>query len=319
VTAFRPVLADGALAGQRIWVTGAGTGIGRATALRLAQLGAQVGGCGRHAESLQATADLVAAAGGRFVWQVCDVRDPVQAVAALDAFASQGGLNGLVNNAGGQFHTRAEDISPRGFAAVVDLNLNAAFNLMRAAWHWMARGVAADADEGPVDAAPADAATDAARAAASPQGGSIVNISISPVERGALGVAHSVAARSGVAGLTRSLALEWGGQGVRVNCLAPGAVTTEAFVAKYPQAAAEALGATTPLGRNASPAEVAELTAFLLSPAGALITGQVLRIDAGMFLGAPLDLRPAPGGAAARRASPVAVTPADSAPTPEAA
>lgn len=284
MTAFRPVLADGALAGQRIWVTGAGTGIGRATALRLAQLGAQVGGCGRHAESLQATAERVTAAGGRFTWQVCDVRDPVQAVAALDAFASQGGLHGLVNNAGGQFHTRAEDISPRGFAAVVDLNLNAAFNLMRAAWHWMARGLPAGADGG---------AAGAAASAASPQGGSIVNISISPVERGALGVAHSVAARSGVAGLTRSLALEWGGHGVRVNCLAPGAVTTEAFVAKYPQAAAEALGATTPLGRNASPAEVAELTAFLLSPAGALITGQVLRIDAGMFLGAPLDLRPA--------------------------
>ena len=103
---FRPVMAEHSLAGQRIWITGAGSGIGRAVAVRLAQLGAHVGGCGRRCEPLAETQALVEATGSTFEWTACDVRETVRARMALDAFASKG-LHGLVNNAGGQFHARA--------------------------------------------------------------------------------------------------------------------------------------------------------------------------------------------------------------------
>ncbi|MDR5815621.1 MULTISPECIES: SDR family oxidoreductase [unclassified Caballeronia] len=262
MNASAPVLAPSALRGKRIYVTGAGSGIGRAIACRAAALGATVGGCGRHAEGLAETGRMIANADGTFLYDICDVRDAEALRSVLHAFAGEHGLDGLVNNAGGQFAARAEQISPKGFAAVVDLNLNAVFAASRAAHDAM------------------------------PRGGAIVNLSICPAERGGLGLAHAVAARSGVAGLTRALALEWGGRGIRVNSVAPAAVETEAFVASYGAAASQALGAATPLGRNASVGEIAELVAFLLSDAAALITGQLLRIDGGAFLGAPLDLRP---------------------------
>ena len=241
-------------------MTGAGTGLGRAIALRLAGLGATVGGMGRREALLRDTGAMAPA--GRFVPLPCDIRDYEAAAGRLGDFA-EGGLDGLVNNAGGQFYAEAADISAGGFAAVVDLNLTALFALTRAMRPFLAR-----------------------------KGGSVVNLSIVGAERGALGLAHAVAARSGAAGLSKALALEWGPDAIRINSLAVGTVATDTFLAASTAEQRAELARQTPIPRLVGAGEVAEMTAFLLSDAAEMITGQTLRIDGGAFLAAPVDMRP---------------------------
>jgi citronellol/citronellal dehydrogenase len=250
------ILAPDVLAGQTALVTGAGTGIGRAVALRLTELGATVLGIGRRPEPLAGTAAQVADAGfpGRFLPFPADVRDPniTELVAEL---GRQYGLQIVVNNAGGQFVAPAAQLSPRGFASVLDLNLTAVARLTRAAHPWLAAA-----------------------------GGCVVTISLSDPERGIAGIAHSAAARAGTLGMTRELAAAWREQGIRVNCLAPGTVLTEGVRHELPpEVLAEVVGRT-PLGRDTRPEEVAELVAFLATDAGALITGQMLALDGGSAL-----------------------------------
>ncbi|MEQ8899551.1 MAG: SDR family oxidoreductase [Roseovarius sp.] len=255
------MLASGCLEGRRFAVTGAGTGIGRAIALRLAALGATVGGMGRREGPLQETLSMTSQ--GRFVPLPCDIRDYEAAARVMTTFA-EGGLNGLVNNAGGQFYAEASDISVNGFSAVVDLNLTALFALTNAMRPYLAQS-----------------------------GGAIVNMSIVGAERGALGLAHAVAARSGASGLSKALALEWGADRIRVNSIAVGTVETESFRAATTEQLRRDLAGQSPIARLVEAAEVAELTAFLLSDAAGMITGQTLRLDGGAFLAAPVDMRPA--------------------------
>ncbi len=257
------VLADGVLDGLSALVTGAGSGIGRAITQRLVQLGAHVTGLGRHEDTLKETGDLTSGPGG-YDYRVCDVRDTDAATAAVAEVGEARGLGLLVNNAGGQFFARALDISANGWNSVLDLNLTSIFHLTKAAHLYLAR-----------------------------TRGSVVNISLSGVERGGMGMAHSIAARAGVLGLTRTLALEWAEDGIRINCVGPGTVLTHAL---NDEASEHVLGnlvdRATPMRRPTPPSDVAELVAFLASPAGALMTGQLLQIDGGAHLGTGLHMLP---------------------------
>lgn len=248
------VFAPGSLAGRRAVVTGGGSGIGQASALLLAEMGAEVVVIGRRAEALAETVSLGASSGSdsRIHAAAADIREPDQVEQAIStALELLGGIDILVNNAGGQFVSAAEDISPKGFRAVTRLNLDAT-------WH---------------------ITTEVARRAMLPQGyGKIISITMTP-HRGMPGMSHSSAARAAVESLTRTWATEWGPRGVRAVAVAPGIVHTSAW-GRYgldPDVVSTAI----PLRRLQTADEVASVVGFLASPAGDYITGTVITADGG--------------------------------------
>ncbi|MFC6239257.1 SDR family oxidoreductase [Longivirga aurantiaca] len=254
------VLADGSLSGRTALVTGGGSGIGRASALLMARLGARVLVVGRNAESLEETARRASVAGytGAVSLMASDIREPENVDAVLDAVAADlGRLDILVNNAGGQFVSAAESLSYKGFRAVTRLNLDATWYLtVRAAERFML-----------------------------PAGyGKVISIVMSP-QRGIPGMAHSSAARSAIESLMRTLAVEWGPRGVRTVAIAPGFVHTEALTRYGVDIAG--LARTAPLRRVESADEVAALIAFVASVAGDYITGTTLVADGGLNTAAP--------------------------------
>lgn len=240
-------------------ITGGGSGIGFATALELVRLGARVAICGRTAAKIAAAeAELTAVSGHQdaVLGRQCDIREPDQVEALVSAVVERfGRIDVLVNNAGGQFPSPAQHISPNGFLAVVRNNLVGTFHMCReVANQWMI-----------------------------PQrGGRIINV-IANIYRGFPGMVHTGAARAGVENMTMTLAVEWAQFGILVNSVAPGIIRSSG-TSQYPPEILERGISQTPLKRAGTVEETAASIVFLASPAAQFITGATLRLDGGQAL-----------------------------------
>lgn len=259
------IFAPGLLKGQVAIVTGGGTGIGRGIALELARAGADLVLAGRRPEPLEATAEEIRALGCECLATPTDIRDFEQ-VQAMVARTDEkfGRLDILVNNAGGQFGSPFAQLSPKGWKAVVDLNLNGVFNCTRSAGEVMIPK----------------------------KRGKVINIIAGFTRRAAPNLVHSGAARAGVENLTRSLALEWAQHNIQVNCISP-VVLTEAMannMGDRQQAFIESI----PAGRGGRLEEVGWLVVFLASKAGDYMTGEHLVMDGGYWLSTGITAARAP-------------------------
>jgi len=248
------------LAGQRILITGGGTGIGRSIAERLLSLGAEVLICGRRENVLADTAaELMQHTGGRVLYKTCDVRDSAQVDALCDWAFEGSPLTGLVNNAAGNFIAQSEGLSPRAVDAVLNIVLHgSAYMTLGCGKRWLAAGVKAN----------------------------VLSIITTYAWTGSAFVVPSAMAKAGVLAMTRSLAVEWGGRGIRLNAIAPGPFPTagawERLVPK-PELAA-AFEAKNPMKRAGRHEELANLAAFLLANDVSYINGEVITIDGGEWL-----------------------------------
>lgn len=248
------------LKGKVVLVTGGGTGLGRAMGEKFAKLGARLAIAGRREEVLKETAAELTANGFDVFYKSCDVRDPAQISALMDAVEERfGGLDVLVNNAAGNFISPTERLSPRAVDAVLGIVLHGTFYAtLEAGKRWIE----------------------------SNRAGTMLNIVTTYATSGSGYVVPSAAAKAGVLAITRSLAVEWAKYGIRQVAIAPGPFPTEGAWSRLsptPELEAKMLDRV-PLGRVGNPEELANLAAFLISDYAGYINGEVITIDGGEWL-----------------------------------
>lgn len=252
--AYRSVFRPGLFAGQTIIVTGGGSGLGRCTAHELKSLGARLALIGRTPEKLDRVREEL---GGSDTFTfAADVRVEAEVKAAVDAVLGWAGrIDGLVNNAGGQFPATLRDISLNGWNAVVNNNMTATFLMSKEVYlRWMERN-----------------------------GGAIVNVG-ADFELGMPGMGHNGAARAGQTNFTYTASVEWAHSGVRVNSVIPGFIASQGLD-RYPERAHDVLRSVkgrVPLKRHGTESEIAAAIVYLLSEAASYVTGIALRVDGGL-------------------------------------
>jgi citronellol/citronellal dehydrogenase len=250
---YRSIFREGLLKEQVVIVSGGGSGIGRCVAHEVAGLGADVVLIGRRAENLEKVAKEISEDGGKAGFFACDIREEARVKETVEQIvAKHGRIDGLVNNAGGQFPAPLEKISANGWQAVLNTNLMGGFLFARECYTQAMKG----------------------------RGGAIVNI-IADMWGGMPGMGHSGAARAGMLNFTETAASEWAP--VRVNAVAPGWIASSGLDT-YPEAMQQmirSLGQHVPLARIGREAEVSSAVVYLLSGGAAFVSGACLRVDGG--------------------------------------
>ena len=249
---------DGLMAGERILVTGGGTGLGKEMAEGFLKLGAEVHICGRRGQVCEDTAgELMDKHGGKVVPHACDIR-VAEAITDMNdhIWAKHGALTGLINNAAGNFISRTEDLSIRGFDAISNIVFRGTFYMTHdIGKRWIKEG----------------------------RKGSVCSILTTWVWNGGPFVVPSAMSKAAVNTMTQSLAVEWGRYGLRFNAIAPGLIETD-MTADIDKAIADKLVEDTPIKRMGKPEEIAKTAIFLLSEQSSFMTGQTIVVSGGRVL-----------------------------------